>query len=122
MKVLIVEDDRVSRYIIEASLLDAGLDVIGTESAEDALTTLEATQEIKLIICDIGLPGMSGLELLQYLKQNYDVKQAIPVVIVTGHVSNAEKQKVIDQGAMAVFSKPVNLEYLTKVVHNYIGN
>lgn len=96
MKILLVEDSRSLRISNERALLKAGYEVLSAEDGESALQC--ARQHIPdLILLDLLLPRMSGLEVLTRLKHSR-ATASIPVVALTG-LSERNRQKLIDAGA-----------------------
>lgn len=70
-KVLVVEDDRLLRLMAVETLLDDGFTAIGVERAAEALDQLEASSDIALLVTDINMPGMSGLDLARLVRRRY---------------------------------------------------
>lgn len=116
---LIVDDHREMRTAFKANLevIDANLTIIDVPSGEEAL--LEASSGgVDLLIADIGLPGLSGLELFEKLKQN---NPEIKVILVTGQEDEDILREIADCGADAFFIKPVNIPDLLREVHRCLG-
>ena len=106
-RVLVVEDHQdigdLMRLALSRSLIDATL--CGT--GEEALTRL-TTEDYDLVLLDIALPGMSGLELCGQLKANPRLK-SIPVIVVSGYHSPENKQEAERLGAVDFIEKPITL-------------
>lgn len=114
-RVLVVEDDTdigdLMRLALSRSLIDATL----ITSGEEALTRL-ATESFDLILLDIALPGISGLELCRQLKADPQL-QDIPVIFVSGQASPENKQEAERLGAVEFIEKPVTLlRFLSRVM------
>jgi CheY-like chemotaxis protein len=118
-RVLIVDDHREIRESYRANLeiLEVDLDVLDVPSGEEAI--LEATlNQIDLLIADVQLPGMTGLELLEKMKaSNPDLK----VILVTGLLDIKIRRKVSDADADAFFLKPVEIPDLQNAVEICLG-
>ncbi|WP_163323118.1 sigma-54-dependent transcriptional regulator [Draconibacterium mangrovi] len=113
MKVLVVEDDQLSREaIVEFLVEDLKLDVT---DAEDGTAALEILQKDKfeLIISDIKMPGISGLELLKRVKQDYP---GIAVILMTGFSEITHSIEALRLGAADYLLKPVNIDELAMTV------
>ena len=96
MKILLVEDSKLLRLTDERTLVKAGYDVISAEDGEEALRCAKE-QKPDLILLDLLLPKVSGLEVLTRLKHNRDTAK-IPVVALSG-LSDKNRQRLIDAGA-----------------------
>ena len=115
--ILYVDDDPTIGLLLEDTLLRAGHRAIGARSVPQALQTL-AHGEIELIISDFKMPGMTGLEFLNLLREEaYD----IPLIMVTGYASIEHAVQAIKAGASDYITKPVRPEQLehavTKALH-----
>ena len=102
VKILLVEDSRTLRLSNERALLKAGYEVICAEDGEAALQCAKE-QMPDLILLDLLLPRLSGLEVLTRLKHNR-ATASIPVVALTG-LSDKNRQKLIDAGAEDYLAK-----------------
>ena len=85
-------------------------DIVCTTDSSEAWQQLQ-DESFHAVVSDIGMPGMSGLELLQRIKQS-DRLQGVPVVMLTGLDSRALKRQALDMGAADLLSKPVDPEDL----------
>lgn len=102
MKVLLVEDSRLLRRAIEKDLAGAGFAVTAVADGEAGLQA--AKEECPdLILLDMMLPKISGLDLLRLLKQNPDTRH-VPVVVLTG-LSRGNEQKLAKEGAAGFCEK-----------------
>src|SRR3954464_2089808 len=111
--VLIVEDEAKMRRLLE---LDLGEDGFTTFSAEDAETGLKLLQQnaIDLVVTDLKLPGMNGLEFLQTIKRQ---NAALPVVVMTAFGSVETAVDAMKAGASDYVLKPFSLAEMRMVVH-----
>jgi DNA-binding response OmpR family regulator len=96
VRILLVEDSRTWRLSNERALLKAGYEVVSAEDGESALRCAKERAP-DLILLDLLLPKMSGLEVLTRLKHNR-ATSGIPVIILTG-LSERNRKKLIDAGA-----------------------
>jgi len=107
LKILVVDDDRLSRRILEMDLKKKGHDVISAENGEIALNLLKSDMEISLVITDWNMPVMDGLELCRKSRELIR-KRYLPMILLT---SRGEKEDLIaglNAGADAFLSKPLN--------------
>lgn len=118
MSILITDDSSDSRLLLQAILERAGhRDVIMAESGARALEILglEAPSAVDLVIMDVTMPGMSGLEACRAMKAVEHLRD-IPVIIVTANTSDGDLVKAFDAGASDYLSKPVRkMELLARV-------
>ena len=108
MRILIAEDDSVLRDGLSRSLRAAGYAVDAVASGSDADTALTA-QTFDLVILDLGLPGMSGEEVIRRLRSK---SNAVPVLILTAADSVEQRVRGLDLGADDYMAKPFALSEL----------
>ena len=104
---LIVDDSSVMRKIVERSLRQAGINltqVFEAGNGSEALTTLAANR-VDLILCDINMPVMDGLEFVKQLLAVPNAK-GVPVVIITTEGSEAHVVQALSLGARGYIRKP----------------
>ncbi len=112
MRVLLVEDDLELAAGVQASLHQIQFSVDWQTTAEDALERLTGSS-FELMLLDLSLPGMGGLELLRILRAQTEPKAArLPVMIMTAHNSVPERVAGLDAGADDYLVKPFALEEL----------
>ncbi len=116
-RVLVVDDDPGMLELMEVYISRQGFQVIGVPSGEDALGTLDDTQP-DLVILDLVLPGMGGLDVLRQLKQ---ALPRVPVVMVSGHGQARNIVESMRRGASDFLRKPFELEELDRVLQNVLG-
>ncbi|MFY9909677.1 MAG: response regulator [Candidatus Sulfotelmatobacter sp.] len=107
VRVLIVDDSSVMRKIVERSLRQAGLDlsqVFEAGNGAEALAILQANQT-DLILCDINMPVMDGLEFIKQLPTVENAK-AVPVIMITTEGSEAHVVQALSCGARGYIRKP----------------
>ena len=107
MRVLVVEDDRQIVRTLRTSLQARGYDVLAAGDGTTALGVLRA-DGVDLVILDLGLPDLDGLEVLTRLRSF--AKQ--PVIVLTVRDSQAEKVAALDRGADDYVIKPFDMEEL----------
>jgi len=105
--ILIVDDDTGTRNSIYEFIGMAGYKSFETSSAEEALEILK-TNTIHVVITDIRLPGMNGLELTDLIKNSYDTD----VIVITGYIGDYSYEEAINKGASDFVSKPIRFEEL----------
>jgi two-component system chemotaxis response regulator CheY len=117
VRTLIVDDSSVMRKIVERSLRQAGLDpliVFEAGSGVDGLEVLK-TQSVDLILSDINMPSMDGLEFLRQLRAQ-DLAPGVPVVMITTESSEEHVKQAIMAGAQGYIRKPFTAEQVKERV------
>lgn len=91
------------------------------QSAQEALELIAAVkdQTLILILSDINMPGMSGLELLPRAKA---VRPDVPVIMITAYGDVDTKRRALENGAEALFTKPINFVSLRDEIDTRVGN
>lgn len=110
--VLIVDDSATVRTQAKRALVQAGFTVIEAADGLEALAVLES-QAVSLTVCDVNMPNMSGLELLEELQKRGIVA---PVLMLTTEAQPRLVQRAKAAGAKAWIIKPFNAEVLVKAV------
>ena len=116
--ILIVEDDANSRKLVRDVLQVKGYRTIESETAEEGIR-LAKEQQPALILMDIQLPGISGIDALQVLRADPDTK-AIPVIAVTASVMTAQQENVLEAGFDGFERKPISIAALLKKIQNLV--
>lgn len=112
MKILIVDDDQISRKHLSKTLLRKGYEVESVESGEDAIR-LNSVKTFDAAIIDMNMQGMSGLQVVKELK---DVNPAIISIILTGYGSISTAVDSIKLDAYHYQTKPCNISILEKIL------
>jgi two-component system, sensor histidine kinase and response regulator len=118
-KVLIVEDDPDSRFALSLLLELEGFEVITASDGTTALSLVDLFNP-DLIITDICMPGMSGIELTRHIR-SVSRFQSIPIIAITAAPEQAQ-QLVLDAGACACFSKPLDIPGLQATAGNLLSS
>lgn len=116
--VLIVEDDPSSLMLATVALEAGGLEVDGAASAEEARRAI-SRRKPHLILMDIGLPGMDGLEFTKELKSRSKTA-AIPIVALTAHNMPLYERAAKAAGCEGFIAKPVSPAALTAEVRSFL--
>ena len=107
VRALIVDDSSVMRKIVERSLRQAGIDLVQVVEAGNGAEALGALQgsPVDLILCDINMPVMDGLEFVRQLR-GIDSAKGIPVVMITTEGSESHVVEALSAGARGYIRKP----------------
>jgi two-component system cell cycle response regulator DivK len=116
--ILIVEDNPVNTKLFTLMLESAQYRVIWAESAEIGLVMAEK-EKPNLILMDIGLPGIDGLEATRRLKSN-PATRGIPVIAVTAHSLQSDRDDAIKAGCLDFVAKPVRMKQFLDTIHAHV--
>jgi two-component system chemotaxis response regulator CheY len=122
IRVLIVDDSAVMRKIVERSLRQAGLDLSDVQEAGNGVEALASIQRgvPDLILSDINMPAMDGLEFLKQL-QTVETAKGVPVVMITTEGSEARVVEALSVGAKGYIRKPFTPEQVKERVAPLVG-
>lgn len=113
-KILIVEDDPRSLKMIQMTLRPYGYSLLEATDGEEALKVARSDKP-DLIIMDLRLPKVSGLEVTRQLRQMSDFSH-IAIIAITAYAMKGDKEKAISAGCDAYLAKPINTRELPKLV------
>jgi DNA-binding NtrC family response regulator len=113
--ILVVDDDEVIRETLD-ELLSASYSCQTADTAEQALAKLEA-QRFDVVLTDISMPGLNGMELLKRVVEKYP---GTPVIIISGHSDQDHAEELISRGAFDYLLKPFRLEVVEESVRRAI--
>ena len=109
-QVLIVDDDAIMGELLDALLTVEGYRVTRALSGEEALQVArEGTRKPSVILCDIQMPGMSGLEMLPKVRAE---RPDVPVIMITAYGDAETRRKAIERGAIGLLTKPIDFALL----------
>jgi two-component system chemotaxis response regulator CheY len=118
-KVLIVEDSRATREMLAAAVeLVGGVEVYTATSGFEALKVLPR-HRFSLIITDINMPDINGLELINFVKKNPNYRH-VPLFVVTTEGRAQDRERGLQLGASEYLIKPFESETLTALVQRYL--
>ncbi len=117
--ILIIEDSRANMMLTSLVLEKSGYAVLKASTAKDGIA-LAHTELPVLILMDIQLPGMNGLEATAELKADARTR-AIPIVAITAHAMSGDEKKILAAGCDAYLSKPLRHQTLLACVRTYLA-
>ena len=116
--ILVVEDNLMNQKLTRTLLALEGADVRVAESAEQALEVLKEFRP-RIILTDIQMPGMDGLQLTSILKSREDTKHII-IVALTAYAMRGDRDRFLAAGCDGYISKPVDAKTFASVVSAYL--
>jgi len=117
--VLIVEDNELNMKLFHDLLEAHGYSIVGTRSGVEAIE-LARTHRPDLILMDIQLPEVSGLEVTKWIKDDPEL-QAIPVVAVTAFAMKGDEERIRQGGCEAYLSKPISVAKFMETIRRFLG-
>lgn len=117
-KILVVEDHSDSREILVFQLRHVGYEAIGAETAEEGIEKALA-ESPDVVVMDLGLPGLDGIEATVRLKQNPQTAH-IPVIALTAWGEQFHKEKALAAGMVEYLTKPARLQVIKDVIEKVL--
>ncbi|MBI3815523.1 MAG: response regulator [Nitrospinae bacterium] len=117
--IMIVDDSFTTRKMLTYLLKGEGFNIVLAENGIDALEKLSFSN-IDIIITDLNMPQMDGLELIDSIRNDPNYKN-IPVIMLTTESEDSDKQKGFERGASSYLTKPVSQDILIKEVKKFLG-
>jgi CheY-like chemotaxis protein len=117
--ILIVEDNETSNIYFEAALRKTKASLIWAKNGVDAVDLVKANPNIDLILMDINMPKMDGIEATRIIKTLYP---QIIVVVQTAFLLSGEERMCQDAGCDEFITKPIRLKYLLDTINRYLDS
>lgn len=118
-KVLIVEDNELNMKLFSDLLEAHGYETVGTNNGLNALD-MAREHSPDLILMDIQLPEVSGLEVTKWLKDD-DELSSIPVIAVTAFAMKGDEERIREGGCEAYMSKPISISVFIDTIRGFLG-
>jgi two-component system cell cycle response regulator DivK len=118
--VLVVEDNELNMKLFHDLLEAHGYDIVQTRNGLEAID-LARTHRPDLILMDIQLPEVSGLEVTRRIKDDDDLR-TIPVIAVTAFAMKGDEERIRQGGCEAYLSKPISVAKFMETVKAYLGD
>lgn len=115
--ILIVDDDPVNRLVTKTILIKQGFDTIEAADGPTAISLF--SQTVNLILMDISMPGMDGLQATKKIRELSDTGAKVPILAFTAHAFDCDKQRFLEAGMNSYITKPVRGAQLTSIVREY---
>jgi len=118
--IVIIDDSRTARQQVMNALEGIGYDLVEAVDGQDGIAKLSTHTDASLVICDVNMPKMSGLEMLGEVKQNANISH-IPFLMLTTEAQPELVQQAKDAGAKGWIIKPFKPEMLRAAVRKLAG-
>jgi two-component system cell cycle response regulator DivK len=117
-RILIVEDNELNKKLLRDLLAAHGYETLETSDGLDAINLARDGQP-DLILMDIQLPDVSGLEVTRWLRDD-DRTKRIPIIAVTAFAMQGDERRALDSGCDAYLSKPIMIRHLLQTVADHL--
>ena len=115
--ILIVDDDSRNIFALSAVLRAKEFNTISASGMNEAFALLNKHKEIGIVLLDIMMPEMDGLEAIPALKSEH---KNIPVIAVTAQAMKGDRERCLDAGADDYIPKPVDVDLLCKILNEHL--
>lgn len=117
--ILIVDDDPVNRLVTRAMLKKQGYDTIEACDGLSAIDVFER-RNIDLILMDISMPGMDGVQVTKEIRKMSCKKSDVPILAFTAHAFESDQERFLAAGMNACIAKPAKGEQLKKAISEFV--
>jgi CheY-like chemotaxis protein len=118
-KVMIVDDDMRNIFALSSTLERQDIVTVSAETGRDAINLLQAAADVDIVLMDIMMPEMDGIDTMKAIRQIAHFK-GLPIIAVTAKAMKGDREKCIEAGAWDYLSKPVNPEQLLTVLRAWL--
>ena len=117
VRIMIIEDDEAMRSLLEDFFEEEGFETDSASNGADALRIL-SKDPLDLIVTDIRMPGLTGLDILPRLRR---LKPETPIIVMTAFGSEDVRRRSLERGATTYLEKPIHLSQLRTLIHEMIS-
>jgi len=119
-EIIIIDDDPMTGELTKEVLQDEGFNVLLIDDSMKAIENIKKFKP-KLVICDIMMPGINGMEIYKRIKSDPEIKN-IKFIILSGKSYESEKQKALNMGVDYFISKPYDPSKFIEIIKSILGN
>ncbi|WP_172428498.1 HAMP domain-containing protein [Azospirillum brasilense] len=117
--VLLVDDDARNIFALSSVLERRGMNVLTATTGREAITMLESTPNVAIVLMDIMMPEMDGYETMQVIRSNPAFRR-LPIIALTAKAMKGDREKCLEAGASDYLAKPVNTEQLLSALRMWL--
>jgi PAS domain S-box-containing protein len=117
LKCLLVDDNKDVLVYLKRILLDTGIEVLLARSGHDAIDIIRKSDDIDLILLDMQMPGMNGIDTTKEIRK---IRKDIPIIAQTAFIFEDDKDIIIEAGCDACLIKPIRREHLLTVMSSFL--
>jgi CheY-like chemotaxis protein len=118
-KILLVDDDMRNVFALSKILSEKGIQVIRADNGKTAIDLLHLNKDVHLILMDIMMPVMDGIEAIKIIRKTKDLKK-VPIIALTAKAMKEDRDKCINAGASDYMTKPINVEKLLSLMRVWL--
>ncbi len=117
--VLLVDDDVRNIFALSSALERRAMRVLTATTGREAISLLESTPEVAIVLMDIMMPEMDGYETMKMMRANPDFRR-LPIIALTAKAMKGDREKCLEAGASDYLAKPVNTEQLLSALRMWL--
>jgi CheY-like chemotaxis protein/signal transduction histidine kinase len=118
-KVLVVDDDVRNIFALSSVLERRGMAVLTAGTGREAISILESTPDLAIVLMDVMMPEMDGYETMQVIRQNAAFRR-LPIIALTAKAMKGDREKCLEAGASEYLAKPVNTDQLLAALRMWL--
>jgi len=118
-KVLVVDDDVRNIFALSSVLERRGMSALTAGTGRQAITMLESTPDLAIVLMDIMMPEMDGYQTMQVIRQNARLRR-LPIIALTAKAMKGDREKCLEAGASDYLAKPVDTEQLLSALRMWL--
>ena len=118
--ILVVDDSGTVRQQVSMALKQAGFEIAQAADGREGLAMVDSNRDINMVICDVNMPNMNGLEMLEKIKSKPENK-SLPVIMLTTEGQPAMIKRAKEAGAVGWIVKPFNASQLVQTAKHLTG-
>ena len=120
MKIIIADDEFANRLLISEIVKDLGHQLIEAVNGEEVIGLVEETRDVDLILMDIEMPIMNGMEATRRIREEFEFPvNRIPIIAITGHHQGILPEEYMRIGFDSILTKPYSIDKFTQVLNEY---
>jgi CheY-like chemotaxis protein len=117
--VLLVDDDARNIFALSSALERRGMNVLAATTGREAISIIDSTPDIGIVLMDIMMPEMDGYETMQAIREEPRFRR-LPIVALTAKAMKGDREKCLEAGASDYLAKPVNTEQLLSALRMWL--
>jgi hypothetical protein len=118
-QVLVVDDDVRNIFALSSVLERRGMKVLTANTGQEAIDTLDTTDNVSIVLMDIMMPGMDGYAAIHEIRGRSAFRR-LPIIALTAKAMKGDRDKCLEAGASDYLAKPVNTEQLLSTLRTWL--